>query len=482
MSIILFAAAVAAFQPAPCAIQGAPANFEKENGVECGWVTVPRDASSDKAIRLWTARVRATGADRHADPLIYINGGPGIATVDSVLPALPTSANLKALRKGRDIIVFDHRGSGRSEEALCPILAETLNGISALGLPPAAEEERNRAAFKACKQQLDKAGVDLDNYSTAATVRDIEALRQAFQIDKWNLLSVSYGTLVALHAMRTSPQTIRSAILNSPYPPNSVTWAEQASTAAAAYQAIDRACTAEPACHKRFGRLVTKLEATIARLERTPLKDGDKAITGRRFAEALWPLAVQSRTVRFVPLAISRAYAGDNALIRKMVATFAGGGAFGGFSPAQAYAISCHEGGRTRESYARAQELYPGLVSPAPPDSWDLMCATFRPGYSDPSFFAPVASVIPTLIYAGTLDPSVPVADAYQTMRFLTNATLVEVKGASHAPIGADDCTRGIAVAFLANPETAPGTACLAKRVPEPFATDGLEELIGGAS
>ena len=482
MSIIVLAAAVAAFQSAPCAIEGVSADFEKQNGVECGWVAVPRDASSGKVIRLWTARVRATGPDKHPDPLIYINGGPGIATVDSVLPALPTSVNLKALRQGRDIIVFDQRGSGRSEEALCPDLTKTLNGISALGLAPAVEEERNRAAFKDCRRQLGQAGIDLNYYSTAATVRDIEALRQAFEIDKWNLLSISYGTLVALHAMRTNPHTVRSAILNSPYPPNSVTWAEQASTAAAAYQAIDRACAAEPACRKRFGRLVPKLEAIIERLERTPLKDGDKAISGRRFADALWPLAVQSRTVRFVPLAISRAYAGDDALIKKMVATFAGGDAFGGFSPAQAYAISCYEGGRTRESYAHAQTLYPGLVSPAPPESWDLMCATLRPGYADASFFAPVASAIPTLIFAGTLDPSVPVADAYQSMRFLTNATLVEVKGASHAPIGADDCTRGIAIEFVAKPETPPSTACMAKRVPEPFATDGLDELIGSES
>ena len=477
MSFVTMAAAALAFQPAPCAIEGAAADFEQANGVECGWVAVPRDSSGGKTIRLWTARVRATGPKSSDDALIYINGGPGIATMDSVLPALPTSANLKALRQGRDIIVFDQRGSGRSEESLCPELAKTLNLISSAGHSPAAEEENNRSAFKDCRAMLQKAGIDLKNYSTAATVRDVEGLRKAFKVAKWDLLSVSYGTLVALDAIRTHPQTIRSAILNSPYPPNSVTWAEQASTAAAAYQAIDRACAAQRECRQRFGELVPKLEATLARLEQTPLKEGNTTISGRKFAEALWPLAVQTKTVRFVPLAIARAYSGDDALIKKMVAAFAGGDAFGGFSPAQAYAISCYEGGQTRAWYERAQTLYPGLVSPAPADSWDRMCATFRPGFADASFFAPVASVIPTLIYAGTLDPSVPVVDAYQSMRFLSKATLVEVAGASHAPIGADDCTRGIAVAFLANPQVAPDTSCMITRVPEPFATDGLDAL-----
>ena len=97
------------------------------------------------------------------------------------------------------------------------------------------------------------------------------------------------------------------------------TWAEQASSAAAAYMAIDRACSAQPACSQRFGALLPKLEATLARLERAPLTDGKTLITGRLFASALWPMAVRSSTVRFVPLAIARAHKGDEKLIRAMV-------------------------------------------------------------------------------------------------------------------------------------------------------------------
>ena len=82
-------------------------------------------------------------------------------------------------------------------------------------------------------------------------------------------------------------------------------------------------------------------------------------------------------------------------LIRKMVRMFAGGDSFGGFSPAQALAISCHESGRTREWYSRARSLYPALVSAAPDDSWDRMCAAYRPGFADVSFFAPVKSSFP---------------------------------------------------------------------------------------
>lgn len=472
--------AVGVFVPESCGLQNLPADFEQKHGVRCGWVSVPlrADDPAGKSIRLWTARIRGKG-NRTDDPVLYINGGPGIATVDAILPYLDESKSISLLREGRDVILFDQRGSGRSEEALCPSLAKRLNDVEAAGLDPVEEEVRKRREFGECRAAMKNAGIDHTVYTTAATVEDMEILRRAFAVKRWNLAAISYGSLVALHAMRRAPTTIRSVILNSPYPPNSVTWAEQASSAAAAYNAIDAECSAQPLCRERFGEIVPKLESTLARLERTPLQDGDKRISGRQFASALWPMAVRSTTVRFVPLAIDRAFKGDTAFIRKMVAKYAGGGSFGDFSPAQALAISCYESGRTSDWYARARVLYPGLVPATPDDSWDKLCATYRPGFADPNFFAPVASDVPTLIYAGSLDPATPLVDAYQALRFLRRATLVEVRGTAHGPMPTDDCTRGIAAAFLANPSLAPQTACLQKRATIEFATDGLDELLG---
>ena len=157
---------------------------------------------------------------------------------------------------------------------------------------------------------------------------------------------------------------------------------------------------------------------------------------------------------------------------------FAGGDSFGDFSPAQSYAISCHDSGYTEAWFRRARALYPGLAGSAPDNAWDQLCATFRPGFADASFFAPVVSSIPTLIYAGSLDPATPVIDAYQAMRFLSRATLVEVEGTAHGPMTSDTCTRGIAAAFLAEPAARPDTECVSRRAPIDFATKGLDELL----
>lgn len=479
MIVAAIAAIMGTFVPANCGLEGVPPDFERQQGVQCGWVSVPLRANdpSGRSIRLWTARIRNIGTSAE-DPILYINGGPGIATVDSILPYLKESKTIELLRQGRDVILFDQRGSGRSEEALCPSLAKSLAAIEASGLDPTQEDARKREQFGKCRAELEAAGLDHFAYTTTATVADMEVLRRAFGVQRWNLAAISYGSLVALQAMRTAPGSIRSVILNSPYPPNSVTWAEQASSAAAAYTAIDNECALQSSCRKRFGALVPKLEATLARLETTPLKDGDKRITGRQFASALWPMAVRSTTVQFVPLAIDRAYKGDTTIIRKMVSMYAGGDSFGNFSPAQALAISCHETGRTKEWYSRARALYPAMVPAAPDDSWDRLCATYRPGFADPSFFAPVASDIPTLIYAGTLDPATPIIDAYQAMRFLSRATLVEVQGAAHGPMPIDACTRGIAAAFLTNPSAPLDTRCVPRRPAINFATTGLDDLL----
>ena len=480
MILAALAATIGSLQPAPCGLQGIPADYEQKHGIKCGWVTVPlrHDTADGKPIRLWTARVRGQGSERNDDPILYINGGPGIATVDSILPYLEEGKTIRLLRQGRDLILFDQRGSGRSEETLCPELSKNLDAIASEGLDPTAEDKRERAAYVACKAELDATGRDLGAYTTRATANDIDLVRRAYGVIKWNLAAISYGTLVALDAMRTSPSSIRSVILNSPYPPNSAAWAEQSTTAVAGFAAIDRECSAQPQCRNRFGAIIPKLEETLARLERTPLKDGEKQITGRQWARAIWPLAARSSTVKFVPLAIHRAHSGDTALIKKMVGMFASGGSFGGFSAAQARAISCHESGQTEQWYTRARALHPGMVSTAPDDSWDRTCALFKPGFADPAFFAPVASAIPALIYAGSVDPATPTIDAYQTTRLLSRATLVEVRGAAHGPMVEDACTMAIAKAFLADPTAQPDRSCMGKRPTVAFATEGLDELL----
>jgi hypothetical protein len=81
-----------------------PARYQ----VECGMVTVPEDHSNPDgpAIQLAVAIVRNSGDTSVPDPLLFINGGPGARTLDSISLWLEP-LSLGPLLAQRDVIALD---------------------------------------------------------------------------------------------------------------------------------------------------------------------------------------------------------------------------------------------------------------------------------------------------------------------------------------------------------------------------------------
>ena len=139
-------------------------------------------------------------------------------------------------------------------------------------------------------------------------------------------------------------------------------------------------------------------------------------------------------------------------------------------------AVTCHESlaGGSERAVREAMRRYPYLVGgDALPERQDRICDAWQPHRAAVETFAPVSSAVPVLLFTGEFDPATPPEDAFQAARFLTRSTIVQVRGASHAPMHADDCTRSIAERFLEDPSQ-PDTGCLRARPPFRFATDGL--------
>ena len=123
-----------------------------------------------------------------------------------------------------------------------------------------------------------------------------------------------------------------------------------------------------------------------------------------------------------------------------------------------------------REMYRR----YPQLAGDGDlPEEMDVLCRAWQHARAPMSFFAPVSSTVPVLLYSGEFDPATPYDDALLAARYLTNSHVAFVAGASHAAFTTDDCTRGIAYAFVANPSQAPDLACLSDRPAVVFPTEG---------
>lgn len=472
-----------AFEPAPCAFHDVPDDWATRNRIDCGWLRVPesRGRPDSRMLRLWVAIARADAAER-ADPILYIHGGPGYATVDYVFPYFPKSQTWPAFRRTRDIVFFDQRGTGRTQPGFCPELSKALQEIQQAA-PPAREAlDRSKAAYATCRPKMLAQGFDFAAYNSTATVEDAEDLRRALGVAQWNIYGISYGTLVGLEYLRRHPESVRAAILDSLFPPNSPHGAEQITSTALGYQALQRACSLDPACRDRFPDILGSLQRAVAALDAKPLpRPAGGRITGDSLRDIAWSMLVRSKTAPWVPLALQRAAAGDEAVIRKLDALYGGTGGFGDYSFGQAMAANCHEvfGGSTMESTRVAMRRYPYLAArDGIAGEYDELCAAWQAQRAPLDFHAPVHSDVPVLLYGGEFDPATPYDDAVLAGKNLPNATLVFVPGASHAAFTLDDCTRGIGHAFLASPTNAPDLACLRQHPATTFPTEGLLEFL----
>jgi len=84
------------------------------------------------------------------------------------------------------------------------------------------------------------------------------------------------------------------------------------------------------------------------------------------------------------------------------------------------------------------------------------------------SFDEPVTTDVPTLVFAGTLDPITPYAESEAQADRMPEARLVTVPGGGHGDQNFDDCTRSAATAFWADP-TADLPVCVDQMEIAPF-------------
>ena len=173
---------------------------------QCGTLEVPenRDQPDGRKISLAIAVLPANTLHPRADPLFILAGGPGQAA--SFLG--PFAAALTGVRKDRDIVLVDQRGTGRSSPLVCAAFKpDRRPADAALDFDPGP-----KAA--ACARELAAQGIDAAQYTTAAWVADLDAVRAALGYARINLWGGSYGTRVAQEYLRRHPDRVRSVVLD----------------------------------------------------------------------------------------------------------------------------------------------------------------------------------------------------------------------------------------------------------------------------
>jgi pimeloyl-ACP methyl ester carboxylesterase len=130
-----------------------------------------------RKIALRVVVLPATTADRAADPLFYLEGGPGGAASDE---ARWVAQHFTALNRHRDIVLIDQRGTGGSNQVSC----------STTGLSGTPTENQIAAAVRGCLASIN-GQADPRYYTTPIAVDDFDQVRAALGYDKIDLYGIS---------------------------------------------------------------------------------------------------------------------------------------------------------------------------------------------------------------------------------------------------------------------------------------------------
>ncbi len=236
--------------------------------LRCGTVSVPRNYDKPDAghFKLAVVVIKSEQQPSWPEPVVYISGGPG-----SPLTVYAAHQARTPYAPRRDLILVDQRGTGKSEPGLCPDLAGKLLE-AALAFAASATEEAfatRQATYLACRDQAIGRGLDLRDFGTQVTAEDLEWVRKALQIERWNIYGESYGTTVAMTLVALHPDTVRTVVLDSIYPPDPVPlWSTTVNDARDAFFAN---CARDNVCSMSFPNLAETYRETLARLDQKPL-------------------------------------------------------------------------------------------------------------------------------------------------------------------------------------------------------------------
>jgi pimeloyl-ACP methyl ester carboxylesterase len=436
---------------------------------QCGRLTVPEnyDEPAGRKIELFVARVSAISKRKVLDPVFVIAGGPGQASTSFYASVAQAFGRV---RRERDILLVDQRGTGGSRPLDCEFDETELSEVT---------PERIESLANDCRKKLSEVA-DLKQYTTSVAVRDLDAVRAALGYPRVSLYGVSYGTRVAQHYAKRFPNNTRALILDGVVHPGLVLGPAMALDAEAALERILGRCAAEKSCRDAFGDPVEQYRALRKTLEAMPVSvslpdpttGANKSFEfGRIHLSAVLRLAsYSSDQAALLPLSLSlanrdgnfRPLAGQFLMIaRSLGQTFHYG---------MHNSVVCSEDVPLikPESIPRTQ-LAATHMGEAQVDQLVRICKSWPRGVVDTDFHAPLKSAAPAFLLSGSDDPVTPPIYATEAQKAFADSAHLVVPGFGHGQV-ATPCVDKLLEKFLTS-GTAKGLdlSCTAKLKPTPF-------------
>ena len=479
--------AASAYQPERFKTETCWFRVSKARPAVCGHFTVPerRDRPTGRNSRLPVVVFKRARTSPLREPIVFLTGGPGqpsyLATQEQIdgwwewIDYLPP---------GHDLVVFDQRGTGQAQPRIdCPKLADPRVWAGASESPGVAGDSvtASRNAVSACRDRLLAAGHALAAYNSRESAADVAALRRALGYDEWTLLGISYGSRLALTVMRYHPEGIRTAILDSVFPPEAFDVVSLPEQFAAALSRLFEDCTAERRCAVAFPELKERFKAALRRLASEPK---ELALRKNRswprlfvrvddvyFLDLVFGALHDAVLVEKLPILITATANGDYGPLEELAQPFYMDESYRDFADGMSLSVTCHEEfpfehpAAVRAAAARYPFLAGWLMQ-----HWSLVLCPLWPAERAAAVEnTPVTSDIPTLMLAGAYDPITPPSLARRAAAALPFAHVFTFPGTGHGVFDSHRCAEEIVAEFLKHPFRRPRPDCLGRLRPPDF-------------
>ena len=436
----------------PCHVPGV------EEEVLCGRYEAyeNRATRQGRKIGLNIVVLPAEGPDVAADPLVFLAGG-------GVAPATRYAAFLwkafPVLRRQRDVLLVDQRGTGRSNPLDCDLSTDATNVVY-------RDEVRFLAAVRRCRKELEPKA-DLRHYTTPIAMDDLDEIRGWLGYPRLDLFGVSYGTTAAMVYVRQHPQRVRTVSLQGVLPLDAPMWLEYPRSSQQALDQAFTACARQPGCHDAFPELEHEFSSLLKRLTEEPVKikvspsetgpEVEVTIDGEVLRGFVSRVLFSATRIHDLPLLVHLADQGDYQLLAKRVASREESGI-----PKGVYlSIVCSENMHFDPAAlpaATAGTFIGGLRVGRDVSA----CREWPRGWLPQDFWTPVKSNVPTLVLNGALDHVTPPRYGERVERTLTNARHFVLPNRGHNDT--DPCVCGMIEKFIiAGRLEGLDTSCLAK-------------------
>jgi pimeloyl-ACP methyl ester carboxylesterase len=393
----------------------------------------PADPNSP-VLELFVAVVPALTLEPEPDPFVPIAGGPGQASTEFYAAY---SSAFEMVRRNRDIVLIDQRGTGQSAAMECESDDEIIEGRFS--------REQTIADTEECLEQLP---FDPRFFTTSVAVGDLEALRGALGYPQFNLYGISYGSRVAQHFLRRYPDSTRTVILDGVVPPQLALGPAIAVEAQNALDAIFDRCAESADCATTFPDIREEFNILLASLDDDPVMITlPNPVTGipeeirfgrQELGAALRLLSYHPTAVAVMPMLINEAIEENFAPLAAQFLMISAGMSEA-MNIGMHNAVVCTEDAPyfAGENVAR-DALDATYIGPVQLDALEAICSVWPVGVLDDEFKTPVSTDLPVLLLSGEADPITPPRYAELAAVDLGNARLLTGRKQGHgqAPRG----------------------------------------------